>query len=209
MANERVEIVPATPEGAEVAAQLLHMTMRPLTEYWMGVDDTRAALGALKRLFSQKHNLFSHEFAEYARVDGNVAGLVLDYPGRTMKELEPPTVLQFLAAAGLVNTIRMVARSFPLQGIAEAGPDEYFLAHIAVLPGYEGGGLGRRLLQRAEQRARLGGFHTITLTVDADNKRAMELYARAGWEVRTTVEIKNLKRRLNYHGYHHMAKTLA
>ena len=141
-------------------------------------------------------------------MDGNVAGLVLDYPARMMKALEPATVLKFVGAAGLLNTLRMVWRSYPLQGIAEAKPDGYFLAHIAVLPKYEGRGLGRRMLQRAEERARLGGFDRITLTVDADNERAIDMYRRAGWEITGTVEMEKLRRRMEYRGYHYMAKQL-
>ena len=182
--------------------------MRPLTEYWMGVHDTQSALKALQRLFAAKHNLFSHEFAEFAQVDGDVAGLVLDYPARTMKKLEVPTILQYVRASGLANALRMVWHSFPLQGIARADPNEYFLAHIAVSPGYEGRGLGRRMLQRAEDRARLGGFARITLTVDADNDRAIEMYRRAGWTISSTVAMERLRRPLGYSGYHHMAKKL-
>ncbi len=208
MATESIVILPATPVIAESAAELMYLTMRPLTEYWMGADNQETAMRALGRLFASSYNLFSHEFAEYARVDGNVAGLVLDYPARTMKKLELATVVKFLGAAGLLSTLRMAWRSFPLQGIAEARPDEYFLAHIAVMPKYEGRGLGRSMLQRAEERARLGGFGRITLTVDAENERAIGMYRRAGWEITGTVEMEKLRRRLGYRGYHYMAKKL-
>jgi ribosomal protein S18 acetylase RimI-like enzyme len=206
--DESILILPATPDIAWRAAELLYLTMRPLTEYWMGVDDAETALRVLRRLFASRRNLFSHEFAEYAQVDGAVAGLVLDYPARTMKQLEPATIIKYPGAAGFINTLRMVWRSFPLQGIAEAAPNEYFLAHIAVLPEFEGRGLGRRMLKRAEERARAGGFRRITLTVDAENERAAEMYRRAGWEITATVEIQKLRRRMGYHGYHHMAKKL-
>jgi ribosomal protein S18 acetylase RimI-like enzyme len=206
--EESIFILRAKPEIAETAARLLYLTMRPLTEYWLGVDDTELALRALCRMFASAHNLFSHEFAEYAKVDGNVAGLVLDYPARTMTRLEPPTLLQYLGTMGVLNTLRMVRRSFPLHGIAEATPDQYFLAHIAVLPEYEGRGLGRLMLQRAEDRARAGGFHRITLTVDVDNSRAAKMYRRAGWEITGTAQIEDLKRRFDYHGYHQMTKKL-
>jgi ribosomal protein S18 acetylase RimI-like enzyme len=125
-----------------------------------------------------------------------------------MQKLEPPTALKYLRAAGVLYTLRMLWRSFPLHGISDAPPDEYFLAHIAVLPEYEGRGLGRRMLQRAEDRARAGGFRRITLTVDAQNDRAKEIYRRAGWEITGTEQMKKLEQRLNYHGYHHMSKRL-
>ena len=182
----------ATPEMAEVAAKLLYLSMRPLTEYWMGVDQAQVAHQVLSRLFQRRRNLFSHEFAEYAQVDGAVAGLVLSYPATTMTALEPRTVLQYVGAAGLANTARMVWRSFPLQSIAEAAPDEYFLAHLAVLPEHEGRGLGGRMLQSAVEKARQAGLPKIALTVDAANDRAIRLYSRAGFEITGTVELEHL-----------------
>ena len=141
-------IRPASPEMAETAARLLYLTMQPLTAYWMGVDNADAAQRFLGKLFRGRGNLFSYEFAEVADLKGQVAGFLLDYPAATMKRLEAPTLLQFLRIAGLRNALRMVMRSLPLQGIAQAGPDEYFLAHLAVLPQFEGRGIGQLLLRR-------------------------------------------------------------
>lgn len=206
--RDKEELHAATPEIAEVAAKLLYLSMRPLTEYWMGVDEAQVAHRVLSRLFQRRANLFSHEFAEYAQVDGDAAGLLLSYPARTMTTLEPRTVLQYFGAAGVANTARMVWRSFPLQSIAEAAPDEYFLAHLAVLPEFEGRGLGRRMLQRAVDKARLAGLPKIALTVDAANERAIRLYGRAGFEITGTVALEHLRRKFNYRGFHHMTKVL-
>lgn len=200
---------PASPAIAQVAARLLYLTMRPLTEYWLGVEDTAAAHAALSRLFASRGNLFSFEFAEYAELQGNVAGLVLAYPASTMRALELPTVLQYFRAAGIRVGLRMLWRSFPLQSIAQAAPDEYFLAHIAVLPEYEGRGLGRRMLVRVQERATQAGFKKITLTVDARNDRAISLYKRAGFRVSASIDLEPLRRRFQYHGYFQMAKDLA
>jgi ribosomal protein S18 acetylase RimI-like enzyme len=203
-----VELRPATPEIAPVASRLLYLTMGPLADYWMGVDDSQIAHAILARLFRARANLFSYEFAEYAQVSGEPAGLVLSYASRTMKALEVRTLLQFIAVTGPITSVRMVVRSFPLQSIAEAGPDEYFLAHLGVLPEFEGRGLGRQLLQRAVDKARELRLGRITLTVDADNARAISLYARAGFSITSTIDLEPLRRRFQYHGYHHMVKVL-
>jgi ribosomal protein S18 acetylase RimI-like enzyme len=125
-----------------------------------------------------------------------------------MKALEARTLLRYLVTAGPANALRMIWRSYPLQSITEAAPDEYFLAHLGVLPQFEGRGLGRKLLQFAEARARAAGLGKITLTVDADNERAIRLYRRAGFRVSGTVSLETLRRRFGYRGYHHMAKDL-
>jgi len=203
-----VVLLRATPEMAPVAARLLYLTLGPLADYWMGVDDERRARAILLRMFGTDKNLFSYQYATFAEVDGETAGLELSYPARTMKALEVRTLLRFLVTAGPTTALRMIWRSYPLQSITEAAPDEYFLAHLGVLPQFEGLGLGRQLLQWAEDRGRAAGLGKITLTVDADNVRAIRLYERAGFSISGTVTLKALTRRFGYHGYHHMSKDL-
>lgn len=53
---------------------------------------------------------------------------------------------------------------------------------LAVLPEYRGHGVGRALLQAAEDRARGKGCCRLTLEVQEDNTRARILYRRFGFE---------------------------
>jgi ribosomal protein S18 acetylase RimI-like enzyme len=198
----------ATPDLAPVAARLLYLTLGPLAGYWMGADDERVAHMILRGMFGAGENLFSYQYATFAEADGEVAGLELSYPARMMKALEAPTLLRYLVAAGPATALRMIWRSYPLQSITEAAPGEYFLAHLGVLPQFEGRGLGRQLLEWAEDRGRSAGLGKITLTVDADNERAMRLYERAGFSVTGTITLESLSRRFGYRGYHHMSKDL-
>jgi RimJ/RimL family protein N-acetyltransferase len=52
---------------------------------------------------------------------------------------------------------------------------------LAVLPGHRGTGVGRALLQAAEDRARREGCCKLTLEVQDDNARARALYQRFGF----------------------------
>ena len=206
--TDGLALLPGTPEIASVASVLLHLSMQPLADYWMGVPDSETAQTILAKLFRASNNLFSHQFATYAQVEGQAVGFELSYPARTMKALELPAAIRFAGIAGIATSIRMVVHSYPLQSITEAAADECFLAHLAVLPEFEGRGYGRELLKHAEAKARASGLRRLTLTVDADNSRAINLYERAGFAVTGTSMFESLRRRFAYQGYHHMAKPL-
>lgn len=52
---------------------------------------------------------------------------------------------------------------------------------LAVRPRWRGGGIGRRLLEAVEEKARGMGCCKVTLEVLANNHRAMRIYAAAGF----------------------------
>jgi ribosomal protein S18 acetylase RimI-like enzyme len=52
---------------------------------------------------------------------------------------------------------------------------------LAVVPAWRGRGVGRRLLQEAEQTARARGCCRLTLEVEDDNTRARHLYQQFGF----------------------------
>jgi len=52
---------------------------------------------------------------------------------------------------------------------------------LAVLPDHRGRGVGRRLLEEIERRARARGSSKLTLEVHASNEGAMRLYRRFGF----------------------------
>jgi ribosomal protein S18 acetylase RimI-like enzyme len=66
---------------------------------------------------------------------------------------------------------------------------------LAVLPEHRGRGVGRRLLEEIERRARERGSSKLTLEVHATNEGAMRLYRRFGfgpWDVPTLFVTKPL-----------------
>ncbi|MBR1121682.1 GNAT family N-acetyltransferase [Bradyrhizobium lablabi] len=54
---------------------------------------------------------------------------------------------------------------------------------IALLPEFRSRRIGRQLLDRTLVAARTFGFHRIELTVRENNKNAIELYKKAGFEI--------------------------
>ena len=66
------------------------------------------------------------------------------------------------------------------------GGDVADVMTIAVAPSARGRGLGRRLLDELETRARAGRAASVMLEVRADNATAIQLYDRAGYTVVST-----------------------
>jgi ribosomal protein S18 acetylase RimI-like enzyme len=60
-------------------------------------------------------------------------------------------------------------------------PDDIRVVDIALLPGFRGAGLGRRLLEQLMQEAATSG-RKLSMHVEIHN-RAAELYSRLGFEV--------------------------
>jgi len=65
-------------------------------------------------------------------------------------------------------------------------------AILAVAREAEGQGVGRALLDAADEWGRRRGFRRLTLAVFADNARAKEFYARLGWRTELETLFKTL-----------------
>jgi ribosomal protein S18 acetylase RimI-like enzyme len=52
---------------------------------------------------------------------------------------------------------------------------------ICVLPGYQGHGLGRMLMQTSMEALRGMKFRELTLTVTTENRSAVQLYEKLGF----------------------------
>jgi ribosomal protein S18 acetylase RimI-like enzyme len=65
---------------------------------------------------------------------------------------------------------------------------------IAITRAAEGQGVGRALMQHAEDWARERGHSRITLSVFEGNRRARQLYERAGYQVEMRRYVKPLSR---------------
>ena len=55
------------------------------------------------------------------------------------------------------------------------------IGNVIVAPEGEGQGIGRMLMEKAEEWARAQGFRWLTLSVFAQNLRAREIYQRLGY----------------------------
>ncbi len=88
---------------------------------------------------------------------------------------------QFLPEASfLVRTatadrlIGMILTSTVAEGVAHT-------TQVCVMPGYQGSGVGRHVMEHSIQALRRRNYQSLSLTVTSINKRAVELYERLGF----------------------------
>ena len=193
-------IRPAVPADVRVAGHLLYMTLGPVTDYLFGNGRPNRAEEVLGQLYTLPRNRFSYQHADVAQVGGQVAGLLLSYPGALAMQLDLQTARPLLARCSLGGIMRFLAKAWPLPMIRETEREQYYVSHLAVLPAYQGQGLGRRLLAHAESRARVAGLGQCSLTVGIDNERAYSLYEKVGYRSVQTIETPRLSRRSGLRG---------
>jgi len=68
------------------------------------------------------------------------------------------------------------------------------LDNVAVDPDAQGSGLGRRMLEYAEQAARAAGYQAIKLYTNETMTENISLYSRIGYAETHRAEEKGLKR---------------
>jgi ribosomal protein S18 acetylase RimI-like enzyme len=64
---------------------------------------------------------------------------------------------------------------------SEVSPGVGHTTQICVVPGYQGHGLGRMLMNTSAEALRAMKFRELTLTVTAENHTAVQLYEKLGF----------------------------
>ncbi len=200
-------IRPAFPQDALVAARLIALSMGPMADFLFASRvGPGGAEAVLADLFARPGNRFSHQFAEVAEVGGRAVGLLIAYSSHLMGRLAVAMGRQLAETRGVRGILRLMPRVLPLAPFREAEAGEYFINTLAVLPEFQGQGIGSRLLLRAEERAAGEGLSRCALSVEVENLRAKRLYERAGFRIVRTFEHPWLERFCGCRGFHRMVK---
>jgi ribosomal protein S18 acetylase RimI-like enzyme len=162
----------------------------------------------IAQFFARPGNRFSYQWTDVALMSDRVIGLAISFPYRHLARLEWKTAWQLFQIARPGRILRLVARSLPMIGIAEAQGDDFYLSDIAVVPEARGKGIGKVLLRHVEKKALSRGFRRLALTVALDNDHAVRFYLRQGFEVTSEVTIPALQRSAGYPGFYRMVKLL-
>jgi ribosomal protein S18 acetylase RimI-like enzyme len=116
--------------------------------------------------------------------------------------------LAALRSLGPLGALRARQREAARRRVNAPPPaDAFHIQELHVLPSLRGAGIGARLLARAEELARAGGFPRLSLITHAANP-AQRLYLRCGFEIAERREDAEYQRLTGIPGRVLMVKTL-
>jgi len=148
----------------------------------------------LTRLCRTEDTPYSYRHFTVAVDDDQIVGGISVIPAPDTRRLD-----EHLADAlhglglGIVGVLRWFVRRLRLasRSKALALPDNCLLiGNVAVLPAYQGMGVGRRLVEHAVEAAGAGGFDSVCLFVWQDRDGAVRFYERNGFEVANAAKFR-------------------
>jgi ribosomal protein S18 acetylase RimI-like enzyme len=171
----------ATPEESNLVADLVFGETngegRRVAAAILGVDDSEK----LRPLFRQVWRAAGNwRQTELLVVDGLPVGMLQS--GSSSMKITPGVVVAAIRALGL-KALRMPARLRITDRVSPKKPERaYIVSEVHVAPEFRGKGLGRVLMERAEERARAAGYKVMALHTRTNNP-ARHLYERCGYEL--------------------------
>ena len=129
----------------------------------------------LVRLFGDSVNT-GHCFTAIA--DGKLLGILMFQTAD--REFFHPKLAAAFTRFSPVRALRIVLNLLLLTRTAR--PDEFIVDSLAVSPAARGSGIGTRLMDRAEDKARAMGKKTMSLDAIGENAGAIRLYERMGFK---------------------------
>jgi ribosomal protein S18 acetylase RimI-like enzyme len=201
-------ITPAKAGDAPAAARLLADTMAGFGISVLGAGDETLELRALTQWFGETENRFSHQFAQIARFEGEISGLLLGFPGREAGRLSLACRHSILKVYRLSELARLIWRGIVLGLTREAQKDEFLVAHVSVFPQYQRKGIASSLLDKAVLMAKDSGLTKLALEVEIGNEPAITCYERFGFRTQFTTRFGRYADLLQCPGYHKMLRQL-
>lgn len=155
-----------------------------------GEDDKKKILETLEKYVSMEINRLSFKNTYIYKVDDQLAGLIIAYDSNKVDQLDKP-ILQHLESKGIFLD------SFE----KESFEDEFYIDTVSVFEKFQGQGIAKKLLSFIDEKAKELDFKKVSLLVDINNLKALNLYEKMGFKKNTILEVSK-------HNYHHMIKIL-
>ena len=152
-----------------------------------------ASEGGFKKMFGKRfeeivstaylesnHDL-SHETAIFAEVEENIVGMASGYTAKQYQGFSKDVVNQF-AGRSMLRISFIYALIAPMMRFLHTYDDgAFYVEFLAVDEAHRGQGIGSKLLQALEDRARARDATQLAIDVARRNKGAQRLYKRIGF----------------------------
>ena len=153
-----------------------------------GEDEESKILETLDKYISMEINRLSYKNIYIYEIENTTVGLILVYNSNEIKKLDEP-ILEHLKSKNIF------LNSFD----KECFENEFYIDTISVSEKFRGQGIAKELFVFIEGKAKELGFEKVSLLVDFENPKALDLYEKIGFKKNTILEVSN-------HNYHHMIK---
>jgi len=170
-------------QGAHLVMETLHQ----FGVYLFGFGVSERADRAIQRFFQLNGNRFSHQFAEFALVENEIAGLLMTFDQRQMRRSMATTALHMLKVYKPGEIGRFIKRMLPYRDEEKIPADELYIAHLAVEEKFRRRGFGLQMLAHAEEKAREQRLSKLSLLTEIENTSARELYEKFGFKLIDTI----------------------
>jgi len=166
-----LKIRKAKVEDAFKLAELMNIAGEGIPAYLWGrmADPNEDVMAFGGRRVARTEGSFSYTNAYVAIDDDAITGMLLGY------QLPNPY------ETGSLDEIPSVVR--PLVELESLVPGSWYVNAVATEPEYRGQGVGRKLMEWAEQVARSSGAGALSLIVAEENAGAKRLYEKLGYQV--------------------------
>lgn len=160
---------PATPADACALAVLVDIAGEGIpTGFWRELAGPgRSVLETGRERARRPEGGFSYRHATLAEVGDEVAAGSIVYP------LDDPY--------DLTNLDEMPAHVHPLVRLEAQAPGSWYVNVLATFPEFRGQGIGTKLIEIAEKKARAANANRMSIIVGSWNAGATRLYERAGY----------------------------
>jgi ribosomal protein S18 acetylase RimI-like enzyme len=170
-----------------LGAHLVMETLHQFGVYLFGFGQKERADQAIQRFFQLTGNRFSHQFAEFALVENEIAGLLMTFDQRQMRWSMAVTALQMLRVYQAGEIGKFFRRILPYREEENIPADEFYVAHLAVEEKFRRRGFGLQMLAHAEEKARERGLPKLSLLTEIENTSARALYEKFGFNLTDTI----------------------
>lgn len=167
---------------------LIYDAIKDIAHTLTGEDEIDKVLSTLDMYINMDVNRLSYNNIWIYEIHNQAVGLILAYDSNDLKRLDAP-ILDYLASKNIFKD------SFEM----ECFPDEFYIDTVSVDSHFQGRGIAKKLFTFIENKAKEVGYSKLSLLVDVDNKKALTLYKKLGFQKNTILEVSN-------HNYHHMIK---